>query len=451
MVYRSFRIKGIIRVLLLSLTIFLFFFLLLKTELFAALIITGAVILYQIYSLIRFVDKTNRDLSRFFESIKYSDFSQTFKDEGLGKSFRSLHSSFSDVVEAFRKTRAEKEEHFRYLQTVVQHVASGLIAFQPDGKVELINTAAKKLLKVKQITNIKSLGGVDNELVDTLFRLKPGERALVKIEDENEALQLALYATEFKLRGQRYSLVSLHNIRSELEEKEIESWQKLIRVITHEIMNSITPISSLASTISTLQDDISKNLDASKPPDKDSYEDIQQAAKTIEKRSQGLLHFVDAYRNLTLIPKPEFQLFPLKELFDRVTKLMLSNIQDKSIKFSASIEPANLELTADPELIEQILINLLLNALQAVESTKNPSIRLKAQLDGRSRVFIQVKDNGTGITKENMEKIFIPFFSTKEGGSGIGLSLSRQIMRLHNGTIGVHSEPGKETAITLRF
>ncbi|MFC2158016.1 PAS domain-containing sensor histidine kinase [Acidobacteriota bacterium] len=451
MAYKSFRVKCVTRILLLSLSIFLFFFLLFKTDLFAALIITGAMILYQIVSLIRFVDKTNRDLSRFFESIKYSDFSQSFKDEGLGKSFASLHSSFSDVVEAFRKTRSEKEEHFRYLQTVVQHVPSGLIAFQPDGKVELINAAAKKLLEVQQITNIKSLQGVSQELIDTMFRLKPRERALVKVEDENEALQLALYATEFKLRGQSYTLVSLHNIRSELEEQEIEAWQKLIRVLTHEIMNSITPISSLASTISALQDDITKNLESAKEPDKDSYEDIQQAAKTIQKRSQGLLHFVDAYRNLTLIPKPEFRPFPLKELFDRVTKLMQSNIQDKSIKFSASIEPAKLEMTADPELLEQILINLLLNALQAVEATKNPIIKLRAHLDGRNRVLIQVKDNGLGITKENMEKIFIPFYSTKEGGSGIGLSLSRQIMSLHNGTIGVHSEPGKETAITLRF
>jgi two-component system nitrogen regulation sensor histidine kinase NtrY len=451
MVFKRFRLNCIIRTSLLFLSTLGFFLILFKTELYAALLIIGLFIIYQIYSLIHYVEKTNRDLTHFFASIRYSDFSQTFKDDGLGKSFDALRKSFTEVMNAFRKTRAEKEEHYRYLQTVVQHVGIGLIAYQPNGDVELINTAAKRLLRVSSLKNIQSLESFSKSLLETLQNIKPRERALIKVEDNDELLHLALYATGFKLRGQGFLLVSIQNIHSELEEKEIDAWQKLIRVLTHEIMNSITPIASLASTINEL---IRESWKFRKPDEKletESLTDINDAAQTIQKRSQGLLHFVDAYRNLTLIQKPSFQIFQVKELFVRVEKLMQANIKKKAIRFEQKIEPRSLELAADPELIEQVLINLLLNALYAVEGRKNAKIDLDAKLDGRGRIIVQVKDNGPGISEENLEKIFIPFFSTREGGSGIGLSLSRQIMRLHHGSIGVHSERDRETIFTLRF
>lgn len=451
MVYRKFRFNCIIRVILLGLSCLGFFFILFKTELYAALLIIGLFIIYQIYSLIHYVEKTNRDLTRFFTSIRYSDFSQTFKDDGLGTSFEALRKAFAEVMNAFRKTRAEKEEHYRYLQTVVQHVGIGLIAFQPNGDVELINTAAKRLLRVPSLKNIQSLESFSKLLVETLQSIKPRERALIKVEGNDELLHLALYAAGFKLRGQNFLLVSIQNIHSELEEKEIEAWQKLIRVLTHEIMNSITPIASLASTINELIRESWKFRKSDEKIETESLTDIHDAAQTIQKRSQGLLHFVDAYRNLTLIQKPSFQIFQVKELFTRVEKLMQANIKKTAISFGQKIEPKSLELAADPELIEQVLINLLLNALHALKGQKNARIDLNAKLDGRGRIVIQVKDNGPGITEENLEKIFIPFFSTREGGSGIGLSLSRQIMRLHHGSIGVHSDPGVETIFTLRF
>ena len=442
MVYNRFRLNCSIRVVLLGFTIFGFFFILFRTSLYAALFIVGVFIIYQTYALVHYVEKTNRDLTRFFTSIRYSDFSQTFKDAGLGPSFDALRKAFTEVMNVFRKTRTEKEEHYRYLQTVVQHIGIGLIAYQPNGDVELINTAAKRLLGIPSLKNIKSLEIFSKPLVDTLFQIKPKGRALIKVEDQNELLHLALYATEFKLRGQIFSLVSVQNIHSELEEREIEAWQKLIRVITHEIMNSITPISSLASTINEM---LKVKMDS------ESLTDINDAAQTIQKRSQGLLHFVDAYRNLALIQKPNFQLFPVKELFSRVEKLMQANIKEKAIRLKINVDPKTLELTADPELIEQVLINLLLNALHSVEAQKKAKIELSSRLDGRGRILIQVKDNGPGIVAEDLEKVFIPFFSTKEKGSGIGLSLSRQIMRLHHGSITVQSEPQKQTVFTLRF
>jgi two-component system nitrogen regulation sensor histidine kinase NtrY len=451
MVYKRFRTNCTLRVLFLGVTICLFFFLLFKTSLYAALFILGVAVVYQIYSLIHYVEKTNRDLTRFFQSIKFSDFSQTFKYRTEGKSFAALRLAFNEVLDAFRKARSEKEEHYRYLQTIVQHVGIGLVAFQPDGRVELINTAAKRLLGVAQLKNIKSLEAWSPTLVDTLFRLKPKEKALVQVEEDNELLQLALYATEFKLRDYTFTLVSIQNIYSELEEKEIDAWQKLIRVLTHEIMNSITPISSLAGTINDLIKASSDLRSSFIGAQEETLEDICDAAQTIEKRSEGLLHFVDAYRNLTLIQKPNFQIFSINDLFNRLGKLIQTNIKNKNIHYEAKIEPKSLELAADPELIEQALINLLLNALQAVDGQQDARIHLLAQMDRRSRTIIQVRDNGPGISKENLEKIFIPFFSTKDGGSGIGLSLSRQIMRLHNGSISVQSAPHIKTVFTLRF
>jgi two-component system nitrogen regulation sensor histidine kinase NtrY len=451
MVFRSFRINCVLRIIALSATIGLFFWLLSRTRQYAAMFIVGLIILYEIYALIVYVDRTNRELARFFESIKYEDFSQSFSTAKKGGSFAPLLRALSEVTDAFRKTRAEKEEHYHYLQTVVQHVGVGLIVFQPDGDVELINNAAKKLLRVPYLKNIRSLESMNKKLVTTLLSLKPRDRALVKIEGEEEILQLMLYATEFRLGGRVFTLVSLQNIRSEIESTEIEAWQKLIRVLTHEIMNSITPISSLASTINGLIREMGMSLSGADKADSEQIEDIIRALQTIQKRSDGLLHFVDAYRNLTLLPAPKFQIFALRELLARAAKIMEANIKNKNIRFELTIEPETLELIADPELIEQVLINLQLNALQAVEGQPEAGIRLSARLDSRGRVLVQVSDNGPGIPEENLEKIFIPFFSTKEGGSGIGLSLSRQIMRLHNGTISVSSRPGEETVFTLRF
>lgn len=450
MIYKRFRLVCAVRVLLLSATIAALFYLTLHTNLLATIVIVAAIALYQVFALMHYVEKTNRDLTRFLQSIQHADFSQSFTGSGLGTSFDDLKAAFTRVTDEFRRARAEKEEHFRYLQTVVQHVGIGLLAFKYDGAVDLINNAAKRLLKVPYLKNIAGLEPISPVLVSVLRQLRAGEKALVKIDDAEGVVQLAVYATEFKMRDETFTLVSLQNIQSELEEKEMEAWQNLIRVLTHEIMNSVTPISSLASSVKDLlraREDQNGDLAV----DSETLGDVRSAVQTIQKRSEGLLHFVDSYRNLTRIPKPKFQVFPVKNLFKQVQQLMSASVRNNGIAFHARIEPVSLELTADPELIEQVLINLLLNAMQAVHEQRNARIDLNAQLDERGRVVIQVKDNGPGIIAEAREKIFIPFFTTKKGGSGIGLSLSRQIMRLHRGTIGVSSEPNVATVFTLRF
>lgn len=445
--YKNFRLNCIFRVFLLGATIYVFFYLFLQTTLYATIAIVGSIIFYQIYSLVHYVEKTNRDLTRFFEAIKHTDFTQSFTGAGLGSSFDHLKAAFAEVIEEFRRARAEKEEHYRYLQTVVQHVGIGLIAFDPNGEVGLLNNAAKRLLRVTHLKNVKALESFSKPLVETLLRLRSGAKALVKADDKNELLQFVIYATEFKLREQMLTLVSIQNIQSELEEKEMEAWQNLIRVLTHEIMNSVTPIASLASTVNDL-------LAAPKNSGEmtvDAIGDMRGAVQTIQKRSEGLLHFVDAYRSLTRIPQPNFRIFRVAQLFSGVEQLLRASFKEKRIDLNTKIEPESLELTADPEMIEQVLINLLLNAIQAVDGQAAARIDLVSRIDERGRVIIQVADNGPGIIPEVLEKIFIPFFTTKSEGSGIGLSLSRQIMRLHRGTVTARSTPNVETVFTLRF
>ena len=442
--YRRFRLQCTARILVMGGSIYLFFYLLLDTDYRATTLVTALVIAYQIYALIHYVEKTNRDLSRFFLAIRHADFSQSFVTGGLGSSFDELKKAFNEVLEAFRRTRAEKEEQARYLQTVVQHVGIGLVAFRQDGEVELINTAAKRLLKINHLKNIDHLGARFADLVEKLRLLRSGQKALVKIEEEGEILQLAVYATAFRLREQEYTLASLQNIQGELEEQEMEAWQKLIRVLTHEIMNSITPIASLAGTVNDM-------LQTTDQEEDEGIADVRQAMQTIQRRSEGLLHFVDSYRNLTHLPPPQFQIVPVAELFDRVSRLMRPQLEEGKVAFLVDIEPQSLALAADAEQIEQVLINLLRNAMQAVAGQTAARIWLKAGMDGRGHVLVEVIDDGPGIVEEAREKIFIPFFTTRQDGSGIGLSLCRQIMRLHRGTIFVRSKPDEETAFTLRF
>jgi two-component system, NtrC family, nitrogen regulation sensor histidine kinase NtrY len=448
MLYKRFWLNAVARVLLLCGLICLFFFLLLQTAFYATATLAGVIVIYQTYALIRFVTKTNNDLSRFVRSIEYDDFSQTFTGGRRGKSFDELALAFTAVMNRFRMTRSEKEENFRYLQTVVEHVGVGLIAYRANGDVELINNAAKRLLDVPHLRTIGALALKSGTLVETLGTIRAGERALVKVDAGHEPLQLVLHATEFRARGDSITLVSVQNIQGELEEKELEAWQNLIRVLTHEIMNSITPISSLASTAHDLMGG-EEEMPGQSPEGPSG--DIRRALETIHKRSQGLLHFVETYRTLTRIPKPRFQMVRARDLFDRLRNLMAPQFDAASLSLETEISPADLELNADPALLEEVLINLVTNAVQALSGITGGTICVRASLDGRGRVLLEVADNGPGITPEQLEKVFVPFYTTKPSGSGVGLSLCRGIMRAHRGTILARSRPGVETIFTLKF
>lgn len=455
MIYKRFYVASLIRIIILSASIFFFFYLLFVEKYFITSVIFGIFIVFQISSLFRYVNKTNRDLASFLESIRFSEFTRSFQIEGLGTSFDELSKAFNDVIQDFQKVRSEKEEHFHYLQSIVQNIDVSIIAYRKDGEVEMVNKSAKRLFQVNSLRNINSLSTLSRELVDTLLNISAGQNALVKVQDEDDILQLAIFATELKIKDKQITLATIKNIQNVLEEQETEAWQKLIRVLTHEIMNSITPIASLSSTVESMlpsvkEEDCSERLE-NFSIDCETMGEIHQALQTINKRSTGLLHFVNTYRNLTRIPKPNFKISSVKEVVRNIEVLMEEELNQHNIKFTVSIVPEDIEFSVDEQLIEQVIINLLKNSIHALDERPDPLIELKAFYNKRGRVTIQVLDNGMGILKEVLDKIFIPFFTTKPSGSGIGLSLSRQIMRLHGGTITANSIPEKETVFTLTF
>jgi nitrogen fixation/metabolism regulation signal transduction histidine kinase len=453
MVYKNFRLNVIGRVTIIAIAVFVFVWLYTSQSYYITPILTGVVILFLIYNLISYVERTNKELTGFLQSIRYADFTRSFQVDGLGSSFDDLQKAFNDVISDFQKIRAEKEEHYYYLQNIIHHIDVGIIAYQKNGTIEMINTAAKKLFQVYNLKNIKGLSGWSKEIEQVLLTIKAGENALVKVQDEDDILQLSLFATEFKVNERPIILVSIKDIQSELEAKEMESWQKLIRVLTHEIMNSIAPISSLTSTVNQLLKDVAETIEIYVPKefDHEPINDIMSAIETIHKRSAGLIHFVETYRNLTRIPIPNFNIFPVMRMIENTVKRLKQDFADQNINYSFSVIPNDLQLTADEQLIEQVIINLVKNSIQALENRKDGKIVLKAFINRRGKANIQVIDNGQGIIKEVLDKIFIPFFTTKTKGSGIGLSLSKQILRLHGGSIHVKSEPDVETCFTLTF
>ena len=448
MVSRRFRIACIVRILLLTATLVLLAYLIFNSTLYATMIVVGMAVVYQVYGLITFVEKTNRTVTSFLESIKYSDFSDQFSSGLRGKSFDELNAAFSNVIKRFRDLRQDREENYRYLQTVVQHVGIGLIAFDENGDVELINNAARRLFHTATVRNIDKLKTFSVDLVERLRVAQPGQQQLVTVRNTNDVLQLSIYTTRLHLRFRHITLASFQNISSELSAREMDAWQNLIRVLTHEIRNSLTPISSLAATVEDMVT-VARPVDNAAGGDGDK--DVREALGTIRQRCDGLLNFVDSYRRLTRLPKPTFRPLRVSELLHDTAQLVMPEITAHGIQLACSVEPENLELVADRQLVEQVLLNLLHNAVEALAEPPVGAITMMAFATADGHVAISVTDNGPGIVPDALEQIFVPFYTTKKGGSGIGLSLSRQIMRLHRGTLTVRSTPDRQTTFTLLF
>ncbi|MTI32270.1 sensor histidine kinase [Xanthovirga aplysinae] len=453
--FKNFKFNVVLRIIVISLNIFLFSYTFFTDTFFLTKLLVFGLLVYQVYNLLKFLDKTNQEVTSFLNAISFDDFTQSYSSDNGDGTTSELNEAFNRVVHKFREVRAEKEAHYHYLKTIVQHVGIGLLTFDKNGDIQIINTAAKRLFRVNQLKNINGLQKISPELVDSFQRLRTGGRDLIKIEQKGETVQLAIFAIELNLRNKEFKLVSVQNIQSELEEKEMEAWQNLIRVLTHEIMNSVTPISSLAATVEgELEEEIQKYSEPERGAiTKSDLEDIHLAIKTIQRRSEGLIRFVSDFRNLTVIPKPKPIQFSVRELFDRIETLMRNEINEQNIHLVISVKPDNLILIADMELIEQVLINLCQNAIHAVseEYEAGRQIKLYAYQDDKNHTVICVKDNGSGIDEDAIKKIFIPFFTTKKTGSGIGLSLSKQIMRQHNGTISAQSKINEGTEFLLRF
>jgi two-component system nitrogen regulation sensor histidine kinase NtrY len=438
------------RVAILGATIFLScFFLFSSGDWFYSILFFGLSI-YQIKLLIGYLDRSHENIVSFLNSIRFDDLSYSFKTESDDPLVQRLHRELNNAMLKLRNARREKDSESLFFKNIVMHVGIGLIIFKEDGKIEIFNSAARRLLKINKAENVHDLNEVSDKLVSAFIKLKTGGRELLRLRIGDDIVQLSIYAIELTLRGENVKLISLQNIQNELEEKEMDAWQNLVRVLTHEIMNSVTPISSLAGVV---EEELKEHIRSQQTEQltKDQLNDIHLSLQTISKRSEGLIHFVKEFRSLTSIPKPKAVQIHIKNLLEELAVLHRKELTAKNTQLKISVYPEDLTISADKNMTEQVLINLIKNAIQAFEDQDDKVIELKAGLNEKSRPVISVKDNGTGIDPEAMEKIFIPFFTTKKTGSGIGLSLSRQIMRQHQGTLTVKSTVGKGTEFFMRF
>ena len=414
-------------------------------------LVCGLLIALSAADMIRYVEKTNREFTTFLEFIYHHDFSVDIANRGKGRIFNNLSNAYKLITNEYKRLNLEKEAHYQYLESVIEHVSVALIGLNGEGTVILMNQQAKKLFKSPYLPSIDSFRRIDECFPETLHKLGDGERQLVSTRIEDEIFQLVLYATEFQLLGEHYKLVSFQNIRDELEQRENESWQKLIRVLTHEIMNSVTPIISLTSVIKETLMPRSNLHIAIGELSTEEHEDLLKSINSIESRSRGLLNFVRSYSNLTNLPTPEFSQVDVASLFDQVHTIMMQGLEKTEIRFEVNCPVKDLSIRADPQMIEQVLINLIKNAMEALEGREDPQIQLRGSINRQGMVILQVIDNGPGIDPANIENIFIPFFTTKRKGSGVGLSISRQIMFANKGMLSVNTNPGKGCIFTLRF
>jgi nitrogen fixation/metabolism regulation signal transduction histidine kinase len=399
----------------------------------------------QIILLIRYVQKTNRELNRFLQAIKYNDTTVVF-DKNTKSPFKDLYKSFEEVIGAFGKIKLEKESEYQFFQAAIQHIRVGIIAFDESGHIYLCNRAANDLLEIPVFVNIGSLNKIKVGFDETLRRLKPNSPELMKLKIGKELRHLSFSASNFRIKQKAIKLVSFQDIRNEIEQEEMESMQELIKVMTHEILNSVSPITLLSSgLINRIEHEGIEDMDRGEG----AVKDLLHGLAVIKSRSKGLSSFVDDYRSSMQIPVPKFKELNIGQLLSTMKTLFAEECNQKDIEIKTAVNN-DLKILADQKLIEQVLINLINNAIYFASKSRPPVIILNAE-QNEQNILIKVIDNGQGIDDEIFNQIFIPFFSTKEKGSGIGLSLSRQIMRLHKGTIRASSSPGFGSEFVLEF
>ena len=375
-------------------------------------------------------------------------FSRHFDVKHAPAELQSLRKGFNDINSAFKVISSEKETQYQYLQKILELVDTGILSYEIEtGNVVWMNESLKRLLKIPYLRTIQSLDKRDAALCTTVVNLKPGESNVTDIHIDRNLTKILMSATAFQTNDKKYKLVAFQNVNEALDETENKAWQKLLRVMTHEIMNSVAPISSLADTLRNRLQHSTELVD-----DADgTLEDLSLGMETIKRRSEGLLKFAQTYRNLNMISAPNLQKIYVKDLFKTQQRLMEPTLHQKKIDLEIMLKDADLQIDADINLIEQVIINLMLNAMEAVKDRPEPKIILTAIQSQNNKVAVKIIDNGSGIEDEVLDKIFIPFFSTKKSGSGIGLSLCKQIMLLHKGSIQVQSVLDEGTAFILQF
>ncbi|WP_243745613.1 sensor histidine kinase [Segetibacter sp. 3557_3] len=436
----------LLRIILLFASMFAIAFLLSAAR-YAYVVLLVPLLIYQVFELYRFHRRAHEELEQFIESIHYRDFSRNFDVKHAAPELKSLRKGFNDINTTFRVISKEKETQYQYLQKILELVDTGILSYKETGEVVWMNESLKKMLQLPYLKTIHSLAKRDEELYNQITLLKPGESKVGVARLERSSFKILLSATAFQTDGEKYKLIAFQNVDEALDETESKAWQKLLSVMTHEIMNSIAPISSLAETLR-------HRLKESMPQlsnDTGSVDDLELGIETIKRRSEGLLKFAETYRNLNKITTPNLKKVFVRDLFENLHNLMQPTLEQKNIDMEIVLKDTALVVHADTNLVEQVLINLVVNSIEAVKDRPDARIVLSAYLSPSKKIVVKVSDNGLGMEEEVMDKIFIPFFSTRKNGSGIGLSLCKQIMMLHHGSITVQSIVGTGTSFLLQF
>ncbi|MER2999359.1 sensor histidine kinase [Pontibacter populi] len=449
MIFKTFEGRLILRVVLLLLTLSAPAIVVVNS-LSELLVFLLPLLVFQVYELIHFLKKAQEEFNQFVESVHYRDFNRYFNEKQAPVELEVLRKGFNEINSTFKALSKEKESQFQNLQQVMALVNTGILSYDvATGEVVLMNAPLKKLLHLPHMQTIHYLAKRDQDLYEEVLKLQPGHTKIATAHTtylEKASFKVLLSATGFENEGSNYKLVAFQNVNEALDETESQAWQKLLNVMTHEIMNSVAPISSLADTLKNrLHESTIKGISSA------DVEDLEVGIETIKRRSQGLLRFAETYRNLSKITKLNLETVNVQELFGNLKQLMQPTLVQKNIQLTIVLKEPQIAIQADTNLLDQVLINLLVNAIEAVKDQPEPEITLTAYTDSENKTVIKIIDNGTGMSKEVQEKIFIPFFSTKKQGSGIGLSLCKQIILLHRGTLQVQSELGEGTVFSLRF
>ncbi|HRO48450.1 HAMP domain-containing sensor histidine kinase [Agriterribacter sp.] len=447
--FKKYEWRILVRVALLFITLCATAFLVMKgTGSYVYLAILIPVVIYELYDFYRFHKKAHDEVSQFVESVHYRDFSRHFDVKHAPLELQPLRRGFNDINTTFKVISKERETQYQYLQKILELVDTGILSYDHgSGETGWMNESLKKMLGIPYLKTIHSLEKRDGLLYQEIIALRPGEGKVVQLTKDRNMIKVLLSATAFQTDGRIYKLIAFQNVDEALDENEAKAWQKLLSVMTHEIMNSVAPISSLADTLKNRLQLASKHIE----DEEGTVEDLELGIITIKRRSEGLLKFAETYRNLNKITTLNLTRIYVRDLFENLFRLMQPSLQQKNIDMDVILKDPELEIEADVNLMEQVMINLLVNAMEAVKDQAQPHIVLSAYKTASQKVTVKIADNGSGIPADILDKIFIPFFSTKKSGSGIGLSLCKQIMMLHKGNVQVQSTEGEGTAFLLSF
>jgi nitrogen fixation/metabolism regulation signal transduction histidine kinase len=408
----------------------------------------GGIIIIQVFELVHYQNKINLYLSRFLINLREQNLSFKYNTGNVSATFKDLTEILGSIQNTIIRATLDKEKQFHYLNYVVSNLDVGVITFYSTGRMELCNPAALKILGVQRVNNINDLDNIRLGFTEFIQSLEGGKQQMYRISKGNSVSNLSFRCAEFRIEGVLIKLVSFQDIRTELEEQELDSWQKLIRVLTHEIMNSITPVNTLAQSLIRQfrkEEDVNAKI-----TDQNALNDLIEGLEMIEERGVSVLEFVHKFRSLTRMPSPHFTTIQVDTIVERLIKLYNQELISNRIKIEYNSTINNLSIIADEKLLFQALINIHKNAIEAI-ADNNGNIVITSGMNEDNRAYISVRDNGCGIETEFLDKIFIPFFTTKETGSGIGLSFTREIMRLHKGSINIQSNKGEGTLVELVF